>query len=39
MCQVDLVLFVGFKWFWGLTCDFWAENEKRKIAVAAKAME
>jgi hypothetical protein len=24
--QVDLVLFERFRWFWGLTCDFWAEN-------------
>jgi hypothetical protein len=31
-CQLDLVLFVWFRWFWGLTCDFWAENGGRKIA-------
>jgi hypothetical protein len=21
---------VGVRWFWGLTCDFWAENAKNK---------
>jgi hypothetical protein len=26
-------------WFLGLTCDFWAENGKRKIASSAKAMD
>jgi hypothetical protein len=27
-------LFEGFKWFWGLTCDFWAENSKKYIKPA-----
>jgi hypothetical protein len=26
-------------WFWGLTSDFWAENDKRKTEAKAKAME
>jgi len=26
----DLVFFVVFRWFGGLTCDFWAENVKNK---------
>jgi hypothetical protein len=38
-CQLDLVLFVEFSWFWGLTCDFWAENAKEKIKAKAKAMK
>jgi hypothetical protein len=38
-CQLDLVLFVGFRWFLDLTCCFWAENGKRKITAKAKAMK
>ncbi len=29
--QLDLVLFVGVRRFWDLTCDFWAENAKNKL--------
>jgi hypothetical protein len=25
---VDVVERVRFRWFWGLTCDFWAEFEE-----------
>jgi hypothetical protein len=28
--QLYLVLIEGVRWFWGLTCDFWAENAKKK---------
>jgi hypothetical protein len=28
---MDLLSFVRFRWFWDLTCDFWAENEEIKI--------
>jgi hypothetical protein len=31
-------LFDGVSWFWGLTCDFWAENGKRKMAARVKAI-
>jgi hypothetical protein len=24
-------LFEGFRWFWGLTCDFWAEIEEKYL--------
>jgi hypothetical protein len=37
--QLDLVLFVGFRWFWGLTCDFWAENGERKIMATTISIE
>jgi hypothetical protein len=30
-CQVDLVSIVWFRWFWDLTCDFWAKNAKNKF--------
>jgi hypothetical protein len=30
-CQLDLVLFVWFRWFGGLTCVFWAENAEKNI--------
>jgi hypothetical protein len=36
---LDLSWFVWFKWFLDLTCDFWAENGKRKIAAQANAIE
>src|SRR5258708_20293774 len=29
----------GLRWFWGLTCVFWAENAKRKIAATARSIE
>jgi hypothetical protein len=31
-CQLDFLLFEGVRWFWDLTCDFWAENGERKIS-------
>jgi hypothetical protein len=31
------VLIVGFGWFRGLTCDFWAENAKTNAKTKAKA--
>jgi hypothetical protein len=31
MCQLYFLLFEWFRWFWGLTCDFWAENGERKM--------
>jgi hypothetical protein len=27
---MDVAVWEGFKWFWGLTCEFWAENAKNK---------
>jgi hypothetical protein len=27
---VDVVDWQWFKWFWGLTCDFWAKNAEKK---------
>jgi hypothetical protein len=32
-------LFEIVGWFRGLTCDFWAENEERKLTAKAKAMK
>jgi hypothetical protein len=32
-------LFERFRWFWDLTCDFWAENAKRKTKGEAKAIK
>jgi hypothetical protein len=32
-------LFDGVSWFWGLTCDFLAENGKRKIAGRVKTID
>src|SRR5258708_6110025 len=29
----------GLRWFWGLTCVFWAENAKRKIGATARSIE
>jgi hypothetical protein len=32
----------GYKWVslvWGLTCDFWAENGKRKLDAITTAIE
>src|ERR1700756_2143187 len=30
-CQLYFILFEGVRWFWGLTCDFWAENAERNF--------
>jgi hypothetical protein len=38
-CKLDLVLFDGVRWFWGLTCDFWAENAKIKIRARVKVID
>jgi hypothetical protein len=35
----DVVYFEKFRWFGGLTRDFWAENGKRKMRVAAMAIK
>ena len=35
ICQLDLVLFVWFRCFWGLTCDFWAENAEKNTRATA----
>ena len=29
-CQLYFLLFEGVGSFWGLTCDFWAENAEKK---------
>jgi hypothetical protein len=36
---LDLLWFVWFRWFWDLTCDFWAENGKRKMAARVKVID
>jgi hypothetical protein len=36
---MDLLVIHGFRWFWGLTCDLWAENEEKKITATTKAIE
>jgi hypothetical protein len=36
---LDVVLFQWVRWFWGLTCDFWAENVRKKIKARAKAIK
>jgi hypothetical protein len=36
---LDLLWFVWLKWFFDLTCDFWAENGKRKITAGTTAIE
>ena len=28
---MEVVALYGFRWFWGLTCEFWAEIEKNKF--------
>jgi hypothetical protein len=28
--HVEVADFYWVRWFWGLTCDFWAENEEKK---------
>jgi hypothetical protein len=37
--HVDVAGLSWFRWFWRLTCDFWAENGKRKVGASAKAMK
>jgi hypothetical protein len=32
-------LFEGVRWFWGLTCDFRAENAKKKNSIAVMAVD
>jgi hypothetical protein len=29
LCKADVVEFGLLRWFWGLTCDFWAENAEK----------
>jgi hypothetical protein len=38
-CHEYVVLEQEVKWFPGLTCDFWAENARRKIKTKAKAIK
>jgi hypothetical protein len=37
--QLDLVSFDRFRWFWDLTCGFWAENAKNKNRQMIKAIK
>ena len=39
MRQVDVVDSIMDVWFWGLTCEFWAENAKTKIAARATTVD
>ena len=34
-CHLYVVGGVGFRWFWGLTCDFWAEFEEIIFATSS----
>jgi hypothetical protein len=36
---LDLLLFVWFRWFWDLTCDFWAENAKNKYKTKQRQLQ
>jgi hypothetical protein len=36
-CHADVSDLWRVRWFWGLTCDFWAENGREKITARAKA--
>jgi hypothetical protein len=38
MRQMYLAADQWFSWFWGLTCDFWAENAEIKPRVTVKAI-
>src|SRR5216683_3623813 len=38
-CQLYFLLFEGVRWFWGLTCDFWAENSERKMTAPTTTIE
>jgi hypothetical protein len=37
--QMDVVDEETFRQVWDLTCNFWAENGKRKIAALARSIE
>jgi hypothetical protein len=39
ICDADVVGSKRFRYFWDLTCDFWAENGERKINAGARAIE
>src|SRR5260370_32633398 len=36
-CKLYFLLFEGVRWFWGLTCDFWAEFEENIFGCRGKA--
>ena len=36
--HVDVIDSTILRWFLGLTCDFWAENDKRKFGEEIKVM-
>ena len=36
---MDVVDYTIVRWFLGLTCDFWAENGKRKLRLEIRARE
>jgi hypothetical protein len=38
-CHADVADLLWVRWFWGLTCDFWAENGKRKFGATTTAIE
>jgi hypothetical protein len=38
-CQMHVVDLSRVMWFWDLTCDFWAENGKRKLRAAGIGVE
>ena len=37
--KLNLVSFVWLRWFWGLTCDFWAENAENNSEAKTTAIE
>jgi hypothetical protein len=38
-CHADVADLLWVRWFGGLTCDFWAENGKRKLIATGTAVE
>jgi hypothetical protein len=38
-CHADIIDWKKVSWFGGLTCDFWAENGKRKMTAALTYVE
>jgi hypothetical protein len=38
-CQVYSLLFEGVRWFWGLTCDFWAEIAEKNVKAKTRAIK
>jgi hypothetical protein len=37
--KLDPILFEWFRWFWGLTCDFWEEFEENIFSLRVRDFE